>query len=85
MQTWKTDADLVTNNGGSLILDYKLPNGKIVMQNTLAHTFGDTRNYINTMNLNSTPTVFYTMFRERYGKDLLVNSLQADNTFVILK
>ncbi len=30
------DDDIVTNSGGSLILDYRLPNGKIVFQNTYA-------------------------------------------------
>ena len=30
------DDDLVKTSGGSLILDYRLPNGKIVLQNTYA-------------------------------------------------
>ena len=79
------DADLVTNNGGSIILDYKLPNGKIVMQNTLAHTSANTSHYINNMTISGVPTVGYTISRNIYGKDLMVNSLQADNTFGDLK
>ena len=81
---WRT-TDIVLNNGGSLILDYKLPNGTIILQNTLAHNFGDTRNYRNALTLNGTPGVNYTLFRERYGKDLYVNSLQAENSFGDLK
>ena len=79
------NVDVTENKGGSIILDYKLPHGKIVFQNTFAYTFSDYRHYTNTMNLNSTPTVNYTMFRDRFGKDLLVNSLQADNLFGDLK
>ncbi|HTX20008.1 MAG TPA: TonB-dependent receptor [Bacteroidota bacterium] len=79
------DVDLVENNGGSLILDYKLPNGKIVFQNTIAHTSEDLSHYINTMNFSGTPSVGYTLFRNLYGKDLLVNSLQAENSFGDLK
>ena len=79
------DVDRIENNGGSLILDYKLPNGKIVMQNTLAHTSANTAHFINNMTLSGVPTVGYTISRNIYGKDLLVNSLQADNTFGDLK
>ena len=81
----EADVDRIENNGASLILDYKLPNGKIILQNTLAHTFADNRHYINRLNFSGTSQVFYTMFRERYGKDLYVNSLQAENNFGDLK
>ncbi|HTX20007.1 MAG TPA: TonB-dependent receptor [Bacteroidota bacterium] len=79
------DADRIENNGGSLILDYKLPNGNIVFQNTIAHTSENLAHYINTMNFSGTPSVGYTLFRNIYGKDLLVNSLQAENSFGDLK
>ena len=79
--TLEDDVDLTLNNGGSLILDYKLPNGSIILQNTLAHTFTDQRNYTNLLTLNGTPNVNYGINRERYGKDLYINSLQAENSF----
>ncbi|MEJ2629382.1 MAG: carboxypeptidase-like regulatory domain-containing protein, partial [bacterium] len=35
------EVNIITNYGGSLVLDYKLPAGKIVLQNTIAHTIND--------------------------------------------
>ena len=79
------NVDIMENNGGSIILDYKLPHGKIILQNTIAHTSANTAHYTNTMTLQGVPAVGYTISRNIYGKDLLVNSLQADNTFGDLK
>jgi TonB-dependent receptor len=74
------DANIVKNSGGSLILDYRLPNGKIVLQNTYAGNVTDQlKNY---MLVNFTNTsVIYTPDRSLYGKDLWINALQLENTF----
>jgi TonB-dependent receptor len=79
--SFEDDADLVLNNGGSLILDYKLPNGSIVLQNTLAHNNTNNKHYQNNLGFAGSPSITYTMFRQNFGKDLWVNSLQAENTF----
>lgn len=76
--------NIVDNNGGSLILDYKLPNGKIVMQNTYAANFTDQRKNIIQLDFASTQVV-YTMDRNKYGKDLWINALQAENSFGDIK
>ena len=74
------DRDIVTNGGGSLIMDYRLPNGKIVLQNTYAGNFTDRRNNMIQLDFSATKAVF-TMDRNKYGKDLWINALQAENTF----
>ena len=82
--TFEFDRDIVRNGGGSLILDYRLPNGKIVLQNTYAGTFTDQRNNSVQLDFNGTNSVF-TVDRNKYGKDLWINALQAENTFGDIK
>lgn len=74
------DRDIVDTRGGSIILDYKLPNGKIIMQNTYAATLVDQRHNINSLSFTNT-SVVYTIDRNKYGKELWINSLQAENSF----
>ncbi len=78
------DDDLVKNSGGSLILDYKLPNGKIVLQNTYAGNVTDQNNSQIQLGFDGT-SVIYTADRELYGKDLWINALQVENTFGDIK
>ncbi|MCB0753129.1 MAG: carboxypeptidase-like regulatory domain-containing protein, partial [Ignavibacteriae bacterium] len=71
---------IVDISGGSLILDYKLPNGKIVLQNTYAGNFTDQRNNIMSLDFDGT-NVHYTIDRNKFGRDLWINALQAENNF----
>lgn len=82
--TMENQNDWYTNSGGSLILDYLLPNGKIVLQNTYAHNLTDARNYRVAMDFNA-DAINYNMFRDKFGKDLWINALQAENYFGDLK
>jgi len=82
--TFEYDRDIVNTSGGSLILDYKLPNGKIVFQNTFASNLTDQRNNQIQLDFQNTQTVI-TMDRNKYGKELLINALQAENTFGDIK
>ncbi len=78
------DANIVKNSGGSLIMDYRLPNGKIIFQNTYAGDVTDQlQNYIN-FNFNNT-SVIYTPNRSLFGKDLWINALQLENNFGNIK
>jgi TonB-dependent receptor len=78
------DYNIVTNSGGSLILDYQLPNGKIVLQNTYAGNVTDQlKNYV-LLNFELSQ-VTYTPDRSLYGKDLWINALQVENTFGDIK
>jgi TonB-dependent receptor len=80
------DDNITKNSGGSLIMDYKLPNGKIVLQNTYAGNLTDQNNNITAINnFNSGTSVVYGADRRLYGKELWINALQAENTFGIIK
>jgi len=78
------DDDLVKNSGGSLILDYRLPHGKVVLQNTYAGTVEDQNHNQVQLSFDNT-TANYTEDRELFGKDLWINALQAENTFGDIK
>jgi len=78
------DANIVKNSGGSLILDYSLPNGKIVLQNTYAGNVTDQLNNYILFDFTNTRAT-YTPDRSLYGKDLWINALQAENTFGDIK
>ncbi|MBK8946121.1 MAG: TonB-dependent receptor [Ignavibacteriae bacterium] len=71
---------IVDISGGSLIMDYKLPNGKIILQNTYAGNFTDQRNNIIGLDFGGTD-VHYTVDRNKFGRDLWINALQAENSF----
>jgi TonB-dependent receptor len=82
--TFEYDADIVKNSSGSLILDYRLPNGKIVFQNTYAGNVTDQLNNYILFNFDNTSAT-YTPNRSLYGKDLWINALQAENNFGDIK
>jgi TonB-dependent receptor len=77
-------ANIVTNSGGSLIMDYRLPNGKIVFQNTYSGNVTDQLNNYTSINFTNNQVLF-TPDRSKYGKDLWINALQAENTFGDIK
>ncbi len=79
------DDNITTVSGGSLILDYRLPEGKIVFQNTYAGNLTDQNNNIIAINSFTGPAVVYGADRSLYGKDLWINALQAENTFGTVK
>lgn len=82
--TFEYDRDIVKIGGASVILDYKLPDGKIVLQNTYAGNFSDQRHHMNLLDFDATEAV-YTMDRNKYGRDLWINALQAENNFGDIK
>jgi len=75
------DEDIDQNSGGSLILDYKLPNGKIVLQNMYSGNISD--NNHNQINMSSFELNQMNIAADRnlYGKELWINALQAENSF----
>ena len=82
--TYQYAANIVKNSGGSLILDYRLPNGKIVFQNTYAGNVTDQLNNYTSINFTNNQVLF-TPDRSLYGKDLWINALQAENNFGDIK
>jgi len=82
--TFQDQWNLVTNGGASLILDYRLPHGKIVLQNTYASTLSDNTTFRNQLNFQQTG-IGYSIFRDKYGKDLMINALQGEYSFGDIK
>ncbi|MEG8946579.1 TonB-dependent receptor [Rosettibacter firmus] len=74
------EENIVTNTGGSVVIDYKLPNGKIFLQNTLAHTVNDMARYRTEFDF-AENSLFYTLNRDKHNKELLINALQAEYNF----
>ena len=83
--TFNQQAHITTNYGGSVILDYRLPHGKIIFQNALAHTLADNVDYKYTMDFTTTSGMSYTLSRDKNYRDLLVNALSAEYSFGALK
>ena len=79
------DDNIATISGGSLILDYKLPQGKIALQNTYSGNLTDQNNNISNINSFTGPNIVYGADRSLYGKELWINALQAENTFGTVK
>ena len=78
--TYQFAANIIKNSGGSLMLDYRLPNGKIIFQNTYAGNVTDQLNNYTSINFTNNQVLF-TPDRSLYGKDLWINALQAENSF----
>lgn len=71
------ELNVIQNYGGSVILDYVLPHGKIILQNTLAITNNDMARFTDQYNINDSRRIF-TINRDIHDKTLMVNSLQFD-------
>ncbi len=83
--TFDQQADITTNYGGSLILDYALPHGKIILQNTLTRNLNDNIDYEYLLNFAQANGLIYTVGRNNYDRDLDINGLQVENDFGPLK
>jgi TonB-dependent receptor len=80
--TWDQQAYITTNYGGSLIMDYVLPHGKIVLQNTLTRNLNDDIDYEYYSTLSGAAGALdLTADRNKYNRDLDINGLQAENDF----
>jgi TonB-dependent receptor len=64
--------------GGSLILDYLLPRGKLMLQNTYAYTNPNNTQHMDRLNLDS-GALLNRLERNIYSKHLLINALQGEN------
>jgi TonB-dependent receptor len=78
--TFTDQQNLITNAGGSIILDYILPHGKVILQNTYAHNISDNTSYINQLHFEKVE-LDYSIFRDKYEKDLMINALQTEYNF----
>jgi TonB-dependent receptor len=82
--TLNDQVNITSTAGGSVILDYKLPNGSIMFQNTLSNaTYNNATNNLQ-FDLAGNRVV-YSLNRDKNTKELLINSLQTNYDFGILK
>lgn len=70
---------VISEYGGSLIMDYRYPTGKIVVQNTIANTTSDLARQRDILFMQSTARQ-YRLTRDVHDKQLLINSLQGDQS-----
>ncbi len=78
--TFTLQDNQIINNGATLVLDYALPNGKIVFQNSYAHNSSNLSSLTDNLSFTS-PAVTYALQRNSFGRDLWINGLQATNDF----
>lgn len=78
--TFSDQQNIVSTAGGSLILDYKLSNGSIMLQNTVSKGIYNmaTHNFQYDFGGNK---INYSLNRDKNDKILLINSLQTDYNF----
>jgi TonB-dependent receptor len=82
--TFSDQVNVTTTGGGSVILDYKLPNGSILLQNTLSKAlYNNATNNIQ-YDLQGNRIV-YSLNRDKNNKTLLVNALQGEYTLGNIK
>jgi len=70
--------------GGTLILDYKLPNGKVILSNMINHSAPDETEYIDRHDLERNRRE-YNLERSKHTSLLLNNSLRLEQQLGILK
>ena len=82
--TFNDQVNITSTAGGSLILDYKLPHGSIMMQNTVSKAIYNnaTNNYQFDFANNR---IVYSLSRDKNDKILLINGLQAEYNFGSIK
>jgi TonB-dependent receptor len=74
------DINRTRDFGGSVIIDFQLPNGKLAMQNTYAHTSADIERHFDNLIIDAGRRSF-RFERDINTRHLLVNALQGENTF----
>ncbi|MFH1197821.1 MAG: TonB-dependent receptor [bacterium] len=82
--TFSDQQNITSTAGGSIILDFELPNGKIMMQNTISNAIYNTATH-NTQYSFSDNRVVYSLNRDKNSKILLVNALQTEYYFGDIK
>ena len=82
--SFRDQVNIISNAGGSLILDYQLPHGSIMLQNTLSKGLYNTATN-NTQFDFAGNRIVYSLNRDKYHKQLLINALQTEYNFGNIK
>jgi TonB-dependent receptor len=82
--TFSDQQNVTSSYGGSLIMDYKLSHGNILLQNTIS--FGENDNASNNFQMDfANNRIIYGLNRDKYDRKLISNALQTEYTFGTLK
>jgi TonB-dependent receptor len=82
--TFNDQQNIISGSGGSLILDYQLPHGSIMLQNTISKGLYNTATN-NTQFDFTGNRIVYSLNRDQYDKLLLINALQMEYNFGNIK
>jgi TonB-dependent receptor len=82
--TFNDQQNVTSTAGGSLILDYKFPNGSILLQNTVSQAIYDNATHNYQLDFASNRIV-YSLGRDKNDKILIINGLQTQYNFGDIK
>ncbi|MBN1300516.1 MAG: TonB-dependent receptor [Melioribacteraceae bacterium] len=82
--TLNDQQNITSTYGGSLLLDYKLPDGKIMLQNTISEGVNDLATHNTQLDLQNN-RVIYSLNRDKYDRTLIANALQMEYNFGDIK
>jgi TonB-dependent receptor len=80
---YMNEINVTEQYGGSLILDYVLPRGKLMLQNTYAYTNPNNTQHMDRLGIGA-GSLINRLERNIYSKHLLINALQGDNRFGLI-
>jgi TonB-dependent receptor len=81
---YQDQQNITSTYGGSIILDYKLPDGKILLQNTISKGINDNATHNTQLDLQNN-RVIYSLNRDKYKRTLLANAFQMEYNFGDIK
>jgi len=82
--TFNDQQNVVSSFGGNLIMDYKLPHGKLLLQNTISKGINDNASH-NTQYDFGGNRIIYALNRDKYDRMLIANALQTEYNFGDIK
>ncbi len=77
---YMNEINVTEQYGGSLILDFVLPRGKLMLQNTYAYTNPNNTQHMDRLGIGA-GSLLNRLERNIFSKHVLVNALQGDNRF----
>ncbi len=82
--TFNDQQNVISSEGASLIMDYKLPQGKIMLQNTISVGENDNASHNFQMDFQNN-RIIYSLNRDKYERKLISNALQTEYNFGDIK
>jgi hypothetical protein len=80
---YMNEINVTEQYGGSLILDYVLPRGKLMLQNTYAYTNPNNTQHMDRLGIGA-GSLINRLERNIFSKHLLINALQGENRFGLI-